>query len=1278
MSAGQDPHCRYRQLLWRLGAWLGILGVAALVSIGSASVWLFNTGSGRDWALAQLRDHLPHGVHLDWEQAEGVLNGSFTLSNVTLQWGDHRIAVGALHWTLSLHPWTRTIDVTDLSLRAIDVQRAEDRTPFTLPNWPDFLPTVDVPFQLRVHHIAIAHLQFHQPQHAPITVDRVAGALSLGPRALRLERLGVHAMGMTAQLDGTYRPSLTQTTAVVGQLVMPAPPRGRPATLGIAARGTLAHMVVALAGDAPTRWHGMLDIRGRTAPTWTARLDGEQLAPALYAQQRGQPRQAWGDSVGLHLHASGRADWIRLHGTVRQGTQTVTLEPSTLQWSDNAVRINHLGLALLSGHLQLQGRIDLRAPARPNGHLTAVLRGMTLPPDQTGSAIVIDQAKFQLGGSLTGWRLTGGGGLSRAHQHTDLTWQVDGDQRHARCTRLTVTAGQGRLSLDGAVSWQPRLTWRAHVLLAQIDPGLLWPAWSGQLSGAIQTSGERRSAAALRGLHAYQMKIDDAQLQGRLRNRPVAARANIHWDGRHGEATLALHIGQSQLRAQAMLGDRLQLRVASQALALADLFPSGAGTVQGTFLAHGPIATPTLAVALHGQQLGWKSHTIDHLTVQGQLPWQGTGGHLAITARAISVGAFFDQLHIAIDGSLTRFTTQMALNAASVNATLHASLAAATPSRWQANLAALAIEPRHGERWQLSDPMTIDRSASRWRVSAGCLRAKGGELCLRAQYPGTGIILHSHGVSLALLNPWLPTQAGRPVTVHGLVRVDAQLQPDAMSQAWLGHLELASQEGGVGLGDSIYATLADNANHGNVIGYDNMTLTLDLSPAQIHAKLGIGFRGDGYVDATVTTGWSDDAPLQGQIYMYLARLYWLELLIPDMVKPTGTIAGHLSLYGTRAAPQFGGNLDCHDATVQLPMYGLSLRQGQGSLQAQPDGTIQLHASLQSAPGTAHIDGTLAWFDQPTPVALHVTGEAIQVYNTNNLSILADPDIWIAWSHDTIQLRGDVHIPRAVVDFARLDQTVTPSDDAIVMEAQSSAAATPATSPFDMDLHLHLGPMVKMHGLGFQGSIAGDIAILAQPRREMRASGQLDLLGRYKAYGQDLTVTQGQLRWNHNLITDPRITLHAERTIGYVKAGITVTGRAAYPHADVWSDPAMSQSEALSYIVLGHGLATATSNESQQVDAASSALSAGGGLIASQLGTKLGFDDAGISQSSTLGRSVLGVGKFISPRLYVGYGVSVVGSGSVINLKYLLEHGFDIEVESSTVETRTSINWRKER
>ena len=58
--------------------------------------------------------------------------------------------------------------------------------------------------------------------------------------------------------------------------------------------------------------------------------------------------------------------------------------------------------------------------------------------------------------------------------------------------------------------------------------------------------------------------------------------------------------------------------------------------------------------------------------------------------------------------------------------------------------------------------------------------------------------------------------------------------------------------------------------------------------------------------------------------------------------------------------------------------------------------------------------------------------------------------------------------------------------------------------------------------------------------------------------------------------------------------------------------------------------------------------------------------------------MFGVGKYLSPKLYVGYGVSLLGTGQVLTLKYLLRNGFDIQIESSTIENRGSVNWRKEK
>jgi len=218
----------------------------------------------------------------------------------------------------------------------------------------------------------------------------------------------------------------------------------------------------------------------------------------------------------------------------------------------------------------------------------------------------------------------------------------------------------------------------------------------------------------------------------------------------------------------------------------------------------------------------------------------------------------------------------------------------------------------------------------------------------------------------------------------------------------------------------------------------------------------------------------------------------------------------------------------------------------------------------------------------------------------------------------------------------------------------------------------------MQGFGLDGRTQGRLHVRARPGREVLASGSLEVDGTYVAYGQKLAITRGRLLWSNSPIADPALDIRAEREVGEVTAGVDVRGRASSPDASVWSSPASSPSEAIAYLALGRPLALANADESLRVGAARSALSVGGSMLASQLGAKLGLDDAGVSQSRALGTEVIGAGKYLSPRLYVGYGVSLVGSGQVLTLKYLLRKGFDIEIESSTVENRASVNWRLER
>jgi translocation and assembly module TamB len=334
--------------------------------------------------------------------------------------------------------------------------------------------------------------------------------------------------------------------------------------------------------------------------------------------------------------------------------------------------------------------------------------------------------------------------------------------------------------------------------------------------------------------------------------------------------------------------------------------------------------------------------------------------------------------------------------------------------------------------------------------------------------------------------------------------------------------------------------------------------------------------------------------------------------------------------------------------------------------------------VRSGEGVLNVDGTLGWRDGDAPLVLNLTGDDVLVSDTRDLRAVVDPDVTVRIAAgQPMEVTGTVVVPEATIDLERLDRGVSPSPDVVVLDPVEPDESG-IGGGLSMDLTIVVGEDVVLRGFGLEGGLDGRLRVRQRPGREMVANGQLEIDGQYKAYGQDLEITRGILAWNGGPVSDPVLDIRAERDLGDVTAGIDVRGRASAPDATVWSSGGGSQSEALSYLALGRPLSSATGSERDQLNAASAALSAGSTLVASQLFSAIGLDDAGVIQSRTLGGSVFGIGKQLSPRLYVGYGVSLLGTGTVLTLKYLLGRGFDVEIESSSVENRASLNWRIER
>jgi len=61
-----------------------------------------------------------------------------------------------------------------------------------------------------------------------------------------------------------------------------------------------------------------------------------------------------------------------------------------------------------------------------------------------------------------------------------------------------------------------------------------------------------------------------------------------------------------------------------------------------------------------------------------------------------------------------------------------------------------------------------------------------------------------------------------------------------------------------------------------------------------------------------------------------------------------------------------------------------------------------------------------------------------------------------------------------------------------------------------------------------------------------------------------------------------------------------------------------------------------------------------------------------------GSSAFTVGKYLSPRLYLSYGVGLFEPGQVITLRYLFSRRWNFEAQNASEFSRASFNYRLEK
>jgi translocation and assembly module TamB len=357
----------------------------------------------------------------------------------------------------------------------------------------------------------------------------------------------------------------------------------------------------------------------------------------------------------------------------------------------------------------------------------------------------------------------------------------------------------------------------------------------------------------------------------------------------------------------------------------------------------------------------------------------------------------------------------------------------------------------------------------------------------------------------------------------------------------------------------------------------------------------------------------------------------------------------------------------------VPMLGLELAASRLTLTGDGE-RIEVDGELHPGGGPLRITGAIDSLADAPAIRLAIVGTDVQLARTPLIEAVASPDLQASFVDGLLRLRGSIVVPSATLDLERIDNTVAASSDVVVMDPREDREQA-APIPIDADVRVELGDKVLLKGFGFDGGIAGTVQVRERPDRPSLGRGSLTVRGDYTAYGQNLSIERGRINYASTPLDDPRLDLRVGRTVGEIQVGLDVLGSARDPTLTIWSNPTMDEGEALSWLLLGRPLRAAGAGDSDQLTQA--ALAVGGNLLAARLGVRMGFDTFEVANSESLGGAALTVGKFLSPRLHIGYGVALFGSGQVLSLRYLLTERFEIELESGE-ESRAAINYRIER
>jgi len=395
----------------------------------------------------------------------------------------------------------------------------------------------------------------------------------------------------------------------------------------------------------------------------------------------------------------------------------------------------------------------------------------------------------------------------------------------------------------------------------------------------------------------------------------------------------------------------------------------------------------------------------------------------------------------------------------------------------------------------------------------------------------------------------------------------------------------------------------------------------------------------------------------------------LSAFFPGMVEETrGMIDLDFKTDGTWDRPNIQGTLQLTNAGANVPALGIRVEDLSSRWKIANE-RIQVE-SLRARSGPGFVEGTgTIWLKRwgMDRFEGNVRGEKFQTFYLPNLRIQSSPKLEFQGTPQKITVRGEVLLSEVQIYEVSTLGVAGTSPDVVMIDRPPDPISS---LPMDIQVRVVLGDRIQVKSGGIDARLAGnvDLKILGLKPEDATARGEIRLTqGTYSGYGLGLRIDRGRFIYSGGPVDNPDLDILALRRADdlekmyNIKVGVAIFGNLKKPNVKLYSQPAMKDEQILSYLISGKPYDPKEGNLSLLVAGAGGLLTGDSVSVLDQLKSQLGIDTVDIqSGGGDLSRSMVNVGKYLTPQLYISYGYSALTADQLFKVRYRISKSWEVE------------------